>query len=894
MSIFKCKMCGGTIEFNEGDTVGVCDHCGTKQTLPKLDDEKRVQLYDRANHFRRENEFDKAMGIYEMILAEDREDAEAYWGIVLCKYGIEYVEDPRSHKRIPTVNRAQYTSVFDDKDYLSAIQHADGYQRDIYEEEARAIDAIQKGILEISAKEEPFDVFICYKETDELGNRTQDSVYAQDLYNALKKEGYKVFFARITLENKLGQQYEPFIFAALHSAKVMLVVGTSKENFNAVWVKNEWSRFLALSKEDSSKVLIPCYKGISPYDMPEEFTYLQSQNMGKIGYIQDVIHGIEKLVKKETVKETVVVSGGNANTAPLLKRAFMFLEDGDWQSADEYCEKVLDIDPENGEAYLGKLMAEIKVKKVEQLANSKGLFDKNNNYQKALKFADEKIQQQLINADIVVKERIYASALEAKNQGEYRTAVDSFGLIIGYKDSERYSNECVAQINTIKGKMEERSLLTKQEQNLASQIAKKKTDIKESEDKVLKAQQFTAKLNKIEKKLKGFLIGEAATFAIYVLFTIFYVVTPKEDASSLATEISIGMIIGFMFTIIPNIVLAVLWKKIFFSMDSTYDNRNLLIRRLLIIFIPLVGYAIMLFDIATSYKKIRDNKKNSFEDSAQKEKERFAQEHNDLLIAFNTNKSKLEEVEAFLNTINPNALNESEYDKSVYAPEAPLSANDSDELLSKAIEVVVENQNASTTLLQNKLAVGYARAARLIDELEERGIIGPFEGSKPRKVLITKRQWYEMNAMANGKTEIDIKPNESLTLDEAIQRVQTQSVQPPSAPPVSLPSTPPKYDKRRDRIILNHDKTSPKNLYIFRSNTRNTGEARTYLYVDGMKVKVDTDRGFALQVPLGEHTIQFKRAALTSDAVKLDFSDEYKIYTVRFNPKVFKIDIEIE
>ena len=56
MSIFKCKMCGGTIEFEQGATVGVCDSCGTKQSLPVgLDDEKRANLYDRANHFRRNN-----------------------------------------------------------------------------------------------------------------------------------------------------------------------------------------------------------------------------------------------------------------------------------------------------------------------------------------------------------------------------------------------------------------------------------------------------------------------------------------------------------------------------------------------------------------------------------------------------------------------------------------------------------------------------------------------------------------------------------------------------------------------------------------------------------------------------------------------------------------------
>ena len=77
-----------------------------------------------------------------------------------------------------------------------------------------------------------------------------------------------------------------------------------------------------------------------------------------------------------------------------------------------------------------------------------------------------------------------------------------------------------------------------------------------------------------------------------------------------------------------------------------------------------------------------------------------------------------------------------------------LSSGD-DEILKKAIEVVVEAQSASTTLLQKRLKLGYARASRIVDELEEKGVIGPYEGSKPRKVLITKQQWYEMNAVSS-------------------------------------------------------------------------------------------------------------------------------------------------
>ncbi len=61
MTIYKCKMCGGDLEIGAGNSVYTCNYCGTKQTLPRLDSEQKANLYDRANHFRRNNEFDKAI-----------------------------------------------------------------------------------------------------------------------------------------------------------------------------------------------------------------------------------------------------------------------------------------------------------------------------------------------------------------------------------------------------------------------------------------------------------------------------------------------------------------------------------------------------------------------------------------------------------------------------------------------------------------------------------------------------------------------------------------------------------------------------------------------------------------------------------------------------------------
>ena len=418
MAILKCKICGGALEIDSAQSVTTCQYCGTKQTLPRITDERRANLYDRANHFRRNNDFDKAMGIYESILNDDLTDAEAYWSIVLCSYGIEYVEDTATKRRVPTVNRAQFTSIFDDENYKSAIANADEYQREIYEAEAAEINEIQKGILAISQNEEPFDVFICYKETDANGRRTQDSVLATELYHELTREGFKVFFSRITLEDKLGIAYEPYIFAALNSSKVMVVLGTRAENFNSVWVKNEWSRYLALIKNGEKKTLIPAYRDMDPYDLPEEFSHLQAQDMSRLGFMQDLVRGIKKIAvpyqkQNEATLEPAVATNNELNVESVFKRVYMALEDGEFARADAFCEQILNQNPEDAEAYVCKLLAELRLRRRAELANSTVPFYNSNNYKKAIQFGSGRLKNELYAAS----QRVCAN-IDNKNNGE--------------------------------------------------------------------------------------------------------------------------------------------------------------------------------------------------------------------------------------------------------------------------------------------------------------------------------------------------------------------------------------------------------------------------------------------------------------------------------------------
>lgn len=375
MAVLKCKMCGGELNIEEGSTVCECEYCGSKQTIPTADNEKKMTLFARANRLRFNNEFDKAAGIYENIIADFPEEAEAYWGLVLCKYGIEYVDDPGTAKKVPTCHRSSFDSVFEDNNFDMVMEYADPISKRVYREEAKQIEELRKGIIEVSSKEEPYDIFICYKETDEDGNRTLDSVIAQDIYTALTDKGYKVFFSRITLEDKLGQEYEPYIFAALHSAKVMLAVGTQYEYYDAVWVKNEWSRYLQLISSGEKKVLIPCFKDLDAYDMPKEFARLQAQDMGKIGAMQDLVRGIEKIIgkrndgKAESAVRNSEQSALNTVTEALLKRGNLALTDGDFSKAVGFYDRALDNNPESAQSYWGKTLCAYQSKDAYQLAD---------------------------------------------------------------------------------------------------------------------------------------------------------------------------------------------------------------------------------------------------------------------------------------------------------------------------------------------------------------------------------------------------------------------------------------------------------------------------------------------------------------------------------------------
>ncbi len=452
MLTYLCRCCAAPLEIKQGATVCRCSYCDVLQTLPRLDHDEKAQLWERADALRRSAEYDRAMALYQQLAELDSTDPDAYWCMTLCRYGVEYVEEQGSRRRVPTLNRIQYAPVIDDEDYRRATRLADNDQRRLYMEEAMRLEELRRATIEVSMTEQPYDIFICYKETDSKGRRTEDSVIAGQLYRAFSAEGWRVFFARVSLEEKAGTVFEPYIFAALNSARMMFAVGTSPENFNAVWVRNEWSRYLFRLSEKGGGELVVLYKNMLPEHLPEEFAHLQRYDMSAPDVMEDLLRGARKVLSTGAVtaeeQAEEQVEGVTAET--LLRRAELALEDREFQNAYTFCERALDAQPENAMAYVYKLLAEFGVSKTEQLADVTEDIGASGSYKKAVRFADEQLKAQLNELRCKAMYRRYCSEYQhASNDSQFRAIAERFATLGDYLDSAEYVQRCIERAVSI-------------------------------------------------------------------------------------------------------------------------------------------------------------------------------------------------------------------------------------------------------------------------------------------------------------------------------------------------------------------------------------------------------------------------------------------------------------
>lgn len=376
MAAFLCRVCGGALELVSGRSLCRCPYCGTMQSVPLLDSEEKAELCRRAEQLRRELRYDKAMALYERLIRLSPADADLYWALTLCRYGAELSPDGSV-----LLNRICAHSILSDEDYKLALKFADDEARVVMARQAEQLDIARRSGLELAGCAE-YDVYLCAREADENGRRVMDSVIAAELYKRLCAEGFKVFFPQKSLEDKFGGEWEPHIFAALSSAEVMVVVGTSAESFDEVWVRNAWSRF--------SKMIIPVVRDMSPSELPDELAGLQVLDMSRLGAENDLVSAIKALTGKKSEAFKVTDSDD-----PMIRRAALFLEDGDFGKAEEIAAKLLSRSPNNAEAYVIKLLAEYGLPDENALDGVTAGFSDSENYRLAMLHGSEPLRRRL-------------------------------------------------------------------------------------------------------------------------------------------------------------------------------------------------------------------------------------------------------------------------------------------------------------------------------------------------------------------------------------------------------------------------------------------------------------------------------------------------------------------
>lgn len=385
MGALKCKMCGSNLEIEDSITVCKCEKCGTSQTVPDIEDDKELKLFERAGRLRFNCDFDKAAGIYNTITDSYPEEAEGYWGLVLCKYGIEYA-DNASGKKVPVCHRISYDSVMDDEDFELVMENSDSESRAIFREEAKIIEENRKKYIQIAESEQPYDIYISYRAKDDNGDKTAVSEIAGHLYNKLTSAGYRVFLSEAALKGKKQSECEPYIYSALNSANVMLALGTSYDDYNDVWVKNEWNRYLEIAEKNKNKCLIPCYKDVDEYDIPKEFAGLKVCQLGNDDTFNNIMAEIANVVKPESVnqpapepekaepaeeielEEIEIIEPVNINK--LLDEGFSAISDKNWKKANKLFFQVLDEEPDNSKAYWGQLLVQQECTNAREMADN--------------------------------------------------------------------------------------------------------------------------------------------------------------------------------------------------------------------------------------------------------------------------------------------------------------------------------------------------------------------------------------------------------------------------------------------------------------------------------------------------------------------------------------------
>lgn len=397
--------------------VVTCEFCHSVFTVAKSKDETAISFIKIGEHDLDTCKFSDAFEAYNKASEIDNKESEAYFGMALATHKVQYIKDIVNNRLQPICHEINDRTFTENENYIKAIKYATNEQRNEYIRKGNEIDYISKEFESIKNKGINYDCFICVKVTDDkTKQRTSDYKIADDLYFHLRGKGYRPFFSEREIQNRTGADYEAMILYALYTSECMLIVCGDEAYLNTAWVKNEYTRFAAMiadeRKENDAITIVfdgkpieklPNRQGkiqginirdITATDKITDYVYshtpeakerkeqaeqqrkaeeerikqqlaeqaeLQAKQLEEFKRQQaeaqrELESKLAALRNSNTVIEPSQTSG--ANTQSLLRRAEQFMSMGDFDNAKNYCNRVLDIDPENGDAWFLQFLAD--------------------------------------------------------------------------------------------------------------------------------------------------------------------------------------------------------------------------------------------------------------------------------------------------------------------------------------------------------------------------------------------------------------------------------------------------------------------------------------------------------------------------------------------------------
>ena len=439
-----CGICGGEINPDETGAVGTCRICGNTETYPRSD----IKILNRITYLRNIFRFDEAEKLAKGLIDKNPADSSAYWAKMLCEYGIQYVRD--GAKRIPVCRKdiSKLAAVKESDSYKRTIDNASAEQQVKFEALAATIEETVSTTKTILAQDKNYDVFVLSPENISVDDDLDgDKIYLRFTSNL----NFNTFYAPELLKDcSAVEKAAETTFAVKHS-RIMLPSFRTKANCSDGYLEYISKLFCEAMETGKDKLIFPIFdsSAVKFQQIPECLVYCDDVfDCSEDEFMREISDKVEAILKPEVnaIVPDEIVTATAANKENLIKRAYMFLEDGEFDTADSYFDKILDIDIEDSRAYIGKLLAECKLRNEDEIPSLPQTVTDDKNFKKALRFAtpEQKARYEALN-----------NAIVARIEDERREIAEQRAKL----QAEREEKEAIERARRARQEKEERKLL---------------------------------------------------------------------------------------------------------------------------------------------------------------------------------------------------------------------------------------------------------------------------------------------------------------------------------------------------------------------------------------------------------------------------------------------------